>query len=587
MDKHDVFVPAHLRQYVASQDYNAYTSIDHAVWRYVMRRNVDFLGEKAHSAYIHGLHAAGIQLDSVPNVVEMNESLAKLGWGAVVVDGLIPGVAFFDFQAHGILPISVDIRTLEHIEYTPAPDIIHEAAGHAPILFDEKYAEYVRIFGEIGAKALGTKEGHDVFDAVRNLTKVMENPASSLEQIEEAKRCLTEKQLASKKESEESLVSRLYWWTVEYGLIGSVDEPIIYGAGLLSSVKEGKHCLTDSVRKLPFDLETCIQTRYDVTKPQPQLFVCKDFDQLIGAVHELANRMAFRVGGTRSLHKAIDSGRTATVEYSSGLQVSGTLTEIIHGANGEAVYIKTTGPTALATAGKGLSGHGRTYHTEGFGSPIGKLKGTSKPLENFSEADLTDMQICMDNSVQLTFESGIIINGTVESVLRERDRVILISFANCSVTFQNEVLFDPKWGRFDMAVGETITSVFAGAADPESFFDKVAPPLHSALADMPDHSRALIELYQQVRDLRRHTDSNRDVPMLLNVISDTLDVQYPSDWLLRLELLELTIGRGDCQVLRQRLNDRLTRLQVEQPELQELIDNGIELLSLPVKVTAQ
>ena len=83
----------------------------------------------------------------------MNECLAPSGWGAVTIDGLIPGVAFFDFQGHGLLPIATDIRKVENIEYTPAPDIVHEAAGHAPILLDPTYAKYVKRFGQIGAKA--------------------------------------------------------------------------------------------------------------------------------------------------------------------------------------------------------------------------------------------------------------------------------------------------------------------------------------------------------------------------------------------------------------------------------------------------
>ena len=82
----------------------------------------------------------------------MNDCLAPSGWGAVTIDGLIPGVAFFDFEGHGLLPIATDIRKVENIEYTPAPDIVHEAAGHAPILLDSTYAKYGKRFGQIGVK---------------------------------------------------------------------------------------------------------------------------------------------------------------------------------------------------------------------------------------------------------------------------------------------------------------------------------------------------------------------------------------------------------------------------------------------------
>lgn len=107
---------------------------------------------------MNGLQSSGINIEAIPKVEEMNECLASSGWGAVTIDGLIPGVAFFDFQGHGLLPIATDIRKVENIEYTPAPDIVHEAAGHAPILLDPTYAKYVKRFGQIGAKAFLQKK---------------------------------------------------------------------------------------------------------------------------------------------------------------------------------------------------------------------------------------------------------------------------------------------------------------------------------------------------------------------------------------------------------------------------------------------
>lgn len=98
-------IPLHLRPFTAQQHYNAYSPIDHAVWRYVMRQNHHFLEDIAHDAFTSGLKSSGISIDSIPRVSEMNDHLDKIGWGAVIVDGLIPGTAFFDFQAHGILQL--------------------------------------------------------------------------------------------------------------------------------------------------------------------------------------------------------------------------------------------------------------------------------------------------------------------------------------------------------------------------------------------------------------------------------------------------------------------------------------------------
>ena len=141
-----------MRQFVVSQDYEDYTSVDHAVWRYVMRKNVDYLSKVADDSYVEGLRKTGITLDKIPNIQDMNDILGEIGWGAVCVDGFIPPTAFMEFQAYKVLVIAADIRQLEHIEYTPAPDIIHEAAGHAPIIADPEYAEYLRLFGKLVVK---------------------------------------------------------------------------------------------------------------------------------------------------------------------------------------------------------------------------------------------------------------------------------------------------------------------------------------------------------------------------------------------------------------------------------------------------
>src|SRR5690554_1808432 len=117
-------IPSYLRQFVVKQHYDEYTPQDHAVWRYVMNRNLDFLAKVAHPAYITGLQKTGINLEKIPHIDEMNEKLSKIGWKAVVVDGFVPPAAFMEFQAHKILVISAEIRNFKNILYTPAPDII-------------------------------------------------------------------------------------------------------------------------------------------------------------------------------------------------------------------------------------------------------------------------------------------------------------------------------------------------------------------------------------------------------------------------------------------------------------------------------
>src|SRR5690554_2893335 len=116
-------LPGHLKQFVNDQHYESYTPQDQAVWRYVMRKNVDYLRKVAHGSYVEGLHKTGISTEKIPSMYGMNRILKEIGWAAVAVDGFIPPNAFMEFQAYNVLVIASDIRQLENIEYTPAPDI--------------------------------------------------------------------------------------------------------------------------------------------------------------------------------------------------------------------------------------------------------------------------------------------------------------------------------------------------------------------------------------------------------------------------------------------------------------------------------
>ncbi|HEY0465603.1 MAG TPA: hypothetical protein VGC79_15420, partial [Polyangiaceae bacterium] len=129
-------VPHDLRRFVVEQDYAQYNEVDQAVWRFVLLQTYQRLQHTAHPAYRDGLAQTGISVERIPRISEMSACLARFGWSAVCVDGFIPPRAFQEFQAASILPIAADMRSIDHLTYTPAPDIIHEAAGHAPILPD-------------------------------------------------------------------------------------------------------------------------------------------------------------------------------------------------------------------------------------------------------------------------------------------------------------------------------------------------------------------------------------------------------------------------------------------------------------------
>ncbi len=170
--------PKHLLQFAVDQRYDDYTPVDHAVWRFIMRQNIFFLKEYAHKVYFQGLLDTGISFERIPRIQEMNDILAKIEWGAVAVDGFIPPAAFMEFQAYKVLVIACDMRQIHHIEYTPAPDIVHEAAGHAPIIVDREYSRYLQRFGEVGAKAMSSKKDFELYQAIRHLSILKEQSNS-------------------------------------------------------------------------------------------------------------------------------------------------------------------------------------------------------------------------------------------------------------------------------------------------------------------------------------------------------------------------------------------------------------------------
>ena len=565
-------LPAHLKQFIKPQNYEDYTPINQAVWRYVMRKNVDYLSKVAHSSYLEGLKQTGISIDHIPNMYGMNRILKEIGWAAVAVDGFIPPAAFMEFQAFNVLVIASDIRQLEHIEYTPAPDIIHEGAGHAPIIANPEYAEYLRRFGEIGCKAISSAKDYEIYEAIRHLSIIKEAEDTPQEEIEAAEKKVDELQNDQREQSEMAQIRNLHWWTVEYGLIGTPENPKIYGAGLLSSIGESAWCMTDKVKKIPYDISAA-QQEFDITKPQPQLYVTPDFAHLSSVLEEFANKMALRVGGLEGLQKLINSKNIGSIELSTGLQVSGTFTRVIE-HNGKPVYFQTTGKTALASREKELVGHGTQNHPDGFGSPVGRLTGINLAIEDMSPRDLRAYDIYEGEQVNFEFEGGIKVQGEIITGTRNlQGKIILISLKNCTVTYKDEVLFQPEWGNYDMAVGKEIISAFAGPADAKSFDLITHVPSSTTIKSKKTPEREELEsLYESVRNIRQ----GKNTKFSLDAAFELVKKYHPRDWLLSVEIFELVSGKDEklaAQVL-----EHLEDVKQRRPEVAHLIDNGVELI---------
>lgn len=572
------FLPPHLRKYVVEQNYEKYTPIDQAVWRYILRQLRSFLSKHAHESYVEGLSKTGISVERIPRIEDISAKIQEFGWRALPVSGFIPPAAFMELQSLGVLPIASDMRSIDHLLYTPAPDIVHEAAGHAPILIQPEFADYLRQYAQVAKKAILSKEDLDLYEAIRELSDLKEMPGATAEQIKAAEVKLDTVSKNITHISEASELGRMNWWTAEYGLIGTLDNPKIFGAGLLSSVGEAQWCLNEKVKKIPLTVE-CIKQGYDITEPQPQLFVTPDFKTLVKVLNEMADQMAYRVGGVQGLNKAIEAQSVNTAELSSGIQMSGQIIEAITDSSRHVAYIRMQGPSQLSFKDKQLPGHDKSYHLHGFGTPVGYLKDyPQKDPSDLTRSEWADIGVEIGRKATLNFSSGVVVNGTVKSLTVLEGKTVLLSMTDAKAEYQGRILFDPAWGVYDMALGATVPSVFGGPADREAYGE--TEDFVAKRVPAPKYSPTEIKLqsqYGRLRELREKNIQGADLEKSLSDLLANHDKDFPQDWLLRLEALEICKARLGNSSLLAKVEKDLHALAAKDEQTKNLIQDGIAL----------
>jgi phenylalanine-4-hydroxylase len=547
-------VPPHLRKYVVSQDYDQYTVQDQAVWRFVLLQTYARLRTTAHPAYATGFDAVGISVERIPRIAEMNERLAQRSFQAVCVDGFIPPRAFQAFQARGVLPIAADIRTSKHLAYTPAPDIIHEAAGHAPFLAHPEYAHYLRRIGAVGEKAFANAHDRAVYAAIFTLSELKENPASTSAQLQAAEAVVAQLGARQDEPSEAARLARLYWWTVEYGLVGTPDDYRLYGAGLLSSLGEGHFCHEALVRKLPLDAG-CVDVAYDITRPQPQLFVARDFEQLDSVLEDVSRSLAFRQGGHVALSRAHASGEPACLELAGGAQLVGVV-QILHGDAAQPDLIELSGPCAIALASEVLPGWPRP---ESYVLPLGRLEDGT-PLENIGAQGLR-ARCDASGRFTLRLQSGVEVSGLRIDTLERAGRPLGVLLADCVIRHKGSVLLRAA-APYPLLLAERVVS--AQAQLPSGFY----PATEFADTQVPKprvfgpEDRELLGLYEQALAALRESFGSQLVPRF-EAIQRALTERHPGEWLLRWNLLESLIKLGETGSLSSGLEAELKTLEVK------------------------
>ena len=221
------------------QNWEAYTPEDHGTWDILYARQTELLPGRASKAFLKGLETLQLSRGGIPNFAELNARLmAATGWQVVAVPGLVPDDVFFDHMANRRFVAGNFIRRRDQLDYLQEPDIFHDVFGHVPMLADPVFADYMAAYGRGGLRALQ-------LGALKNL-------------------------------------ARLYWYTVEFGLIEEEGALRIYGSGIVSSKGESIFALDDpSPNRIGFDLERVMRTEYRIDDYQQNYFVIPSFDELL------------------------------------------------------------------------------------------------------------------------------------------------------------------------------------------------------------------------------------------------------------------------------------------------------------------
>ncbi len=231
------------------QDYARYTEEDQLVWQILYIRQMKKLPDRASRAYLQGLQLVGFQEDRIPDFDEVNQRLNRLtGWKLRAVPGIVDNALFFEMLSQRHFPASTWLRSMKELDYLEEPDMFHDVFAHVPLLSNPDFCDFLSGLSEIALKYVKNEE-----------------------MIE--------------------LLSRIYWFTVEFGLIREEGLIKIYGAGILSSTGESDYCLRDEVPRLQFDVRKMLSTSYIKEKFQEKYFLIDRFEQLNDSLPQIEKEL--------------------------------------------------------------------------------------------------------------------------------------------------------------------------------------------------------------------------------------------------------------------------------------------------------
>jgi len=246
-------------KFFITQDTSKYTQEDNDVWRIMFTERMKSLADQASDVFLTGLDQIGLVPERVPKVADINRRLQDLtGWESHPVPGYLPAKSFFACLAARRFPTTITMRPRELMNYLPEPDIFHDVFGHVPLHADPVFAEFLQTYGKA---ALFCEDPYHI-----------------------------------------ERLARLFWFTVEFGLIRENGKVKLYGSGLISSIGESFHALeSDHVDRRPFDMDRVCDTPFEIDHYQPILYVLESFEQLRDSMNSYAERVLEESGALEVL----------------------------------------------------------------------------------------------------------------------------------------------------------------------------------------------------------------------------------------------------------------------------------------------
>ncbi len=227
------------------QDYSTYTTEDFYVWKLLYERQIPHIKEVASKLYLEALDIIGFNADEIPHFEETTKKLQKqTGWKIGVVPELVPQKEFFEMLTNKVFPATCWLRSFEELNYIEEPDMFHDVFGHIPLLVNPAYAQFMQSFGKLAMKWI------DDADAI-------------------------------------AILARVYWYTIEFGLLNENKNNKIFGAGIISSIGETAHVFSNDSVKTPFNIHEMLATPYRIDTLQPRFFVIESFEQLCSAIPDI------------------------------------------------------------------------------------------------------------------------------------------------------------------------------------------------------------------------------------------------------------------------------------------------------------